>query len=338
MTHVTLKDIASEAGVSLMTVSNVINGKTARVSPRTIDRVQGIVERRGYVPNAFARSLAGKSSRVIGLLVPASDEDNLVVSPHNMAIAGALERQLRKAGYHLILRGIGSTDEVSEVVRAWDLEGAVLLGFLDEEIEELPGLGSAHVVAIDSYAVNPLTTGVRSDDVAGGRLAAEHLIAYGHRQIVFAGPPLQRTGVVRARYDGFRSALSAADIDWDESLISASTTTYDAGLGVGRRLRVEHPTATAVFATADILAVGIMEGLADAGARVPEDVSVIGFDNLDIGAYVTPKLTTIAQDITAKAVAAASMLLDSIEHGSHATVPNVLAVEVIERGSVARLG
>jgi len=335
--RVTLKDIAEEAGVSLMTVSNVMNGKSARVSPQTIERVQRIVAERGYVPNASARSLAAKTSRVIGLLVPAADDDNLLVSPHNVAIVGALERQLRKRGYHLLLRGIANPAEVSEAVRAWNLDGAILLGFLDEEIDQLAGLGTAHVVAIDSYAGNPLTTGVHSDDENGGWLAARYLLDRGHRRIVFAGPSFERPGVVRKRFDGFRRAFAESALEWDESLVVTSTTTYESGLEVGRGLRARHPGATAVFATADILAIGIMEGVAESGARIPADLSVIGFDNLDIGAFVTPKLTTIAQDITHKATVAATMLLDAIEQDGHPTEPVVLDVRVVERASVATL-
>ena len=107
--RVTLKDIAAEAGVSIMTVSNVVNGNRARVSPETIERVQRIVERRGYVPSASARSLAARSSRLIGLLVPAADEDTLTISPHTVAMLGQIERELRKRDYHLLLRGVAAS-------------------------------------------------------------------------------------------------------------------------------------------------------------------------------------------------------------------------------------
>lgn len=333
--RVTLRDIAEEAGVSLMTVSNVVNGKSARVSPQTIAKVQHILERRGYVANASARSLAAKSSNVIGMLLPASDDDNLLVSPHTVALVGALERQLRKFGYHLMLRGIANPAEVSEVVRAWSMDGVLLLGFLDEEIEALSGLGSTPVVAVDSYAANPLATGVRSDDFAGGRLAAQHLIDHGHREVVVVGPSFDRAGVVQKRLQGFREAFAASGLEWRERLIATGTTTHEAGVEVGRSLLAAHPEATAAFATADILGVGIIEGLAQSGATVPGDVSVIGFDNLDIGAYVTPKLTTIAQDIGGKAVVAASMLVAAIEQGGHPAEPVVIDVRVVERQSVA---
>lgn len=333
--RVTLKDIADEAGVSMMTVSNVVNGNRARVSPETIDRVQRIVAERGYVPSASARSLAARSSRLIGLLVPAADEDSLMISPHNVAMVGQIERELRKGGYHLLLRGIAHPAEVAEALQSWSLDGAVLLGFLDEEIDRLTAraVGKVSLLAIDSYSGNRLTTGVRSDDFTGARLAASHLLSLGHRQIVFAGPSFTDVGVVHRRFEGFRQAFADAGEQWDETLLVTATTTHASGREVGRRLRADHPTATAVFATADILATGIMEGLADTGTAVPGDVSVIGYDNLDLSAYVTPKLTTISQDIAQKAAIAVQMLLGAVERREHASAPVTLDVHLVERDS-----
>jgi LacI family transcriptional regulator len=337
--RVTLKDIAAEAGVSMMTVSNVINGNRARVSPETIARVERIVAERGYVPSASARSLAARSSRMIGLLVPAADEDSLTISPHTIAIVGQIERELRKRDYHLLLRGIAGPAEVTEALQSWSLDGAVLLGFLDEEVERLTRatVGSVRVLAIDSYAGNRLTTGVRSDDHTGARLATTHLLSLGHRRIVFAGPSFSDVGLVHQRFEGFRTAFADVHASWDPTLIETATTTHASGVEVGARLPSAHPGATAVFATADILAIGIMEGLATQGVRVPEDVSVVGFDDLDLCAYVTPKLTTVAQDIPGKAATAVRMLLTAIESGRRPKGPVTLDVHLVERRSTAQV-
>ncbi|TDD51267.1 LacI family transcriptional regulator [Kribbella antibiotica] len=333
--RVTLKDIADEAGVSIMTVSNVVNGNRARVSADTIERIQRIVADRGYVPSASARSLAAKSSRMIGLLVPAADEDSLMISPHNVAILGQIERQLRKSGYHLLLRGIAQPSEVGEALKSWSLDGAVLLNFFDEDIDRLtPGaVGNVSLLAVDSYSDNPLTTGVRSDDYTGALLAARHLLGLGHREIVFASPAITGVGVVHQRYKGFRAAFAEADLTWTERLVTIETATHTTGREVGRRIPTEHPDATAVFATADILAIGIMEGLADSGHAVPDQLSVVGFDNLDLSEYVTPKLTTVAQDIPQKAALAVERLLASIEKQEHPDSPITLDVQLIERSS-----
>jgi LacI family transcriptional regulator len=332
--RVTLKDIATAAGVSMMTVSNVVNGNHARVSPATVAKVRRIVDELGYVPSASARSLAARTSHLVGLLVPAADEDSLTLSPHNTAILGQVERSLRKSGYHLLLRGVADPAEIAEALRSWSLDGAILLGFLDEEIDRLGAteLGRAPVLAIDSYAANPLTTGVRSDDFAGARLATAHLLALGHREILFAGPSFGEAGVVAERFRGYRAAFADAGVSPSDSLIATVNTTYEDGVALGKRIPRDFPTATAVFATADILAIGIMANL-----DVPARISVVGFDNLDLSAYVTPKLTTVAQDLTAKAANAVTLLLTAIRDGARPETPVTLDVHLIERESTRPL-
>ncbi|WP_201439903.1 LacI family DNA-binding transcriptional regulator [Saccharothrix sp. 6-C] len=339
--RVTLRDIADAAGVSIMTVSNVVNDNRARVSPETIDRVRRIAAELGYVPSASARSLAARSSRLIGLLVPAAGEDSLMISPHNVAMVGQIERELRKGGYHLLLRGITDLGEVTEALRSWSLDGAILLGFLDEEVDRLTAdvVGAVRVLAIDSYSANPLTAGARSDDFTGARLAARHLLDLGHRSVVFAGPSFSSVGVVHQRFEGFRQAFADVGVEWDDRLVATvDATTHAEGLALGRRLLVDHPETTAVFATADILAIGVVEGLLSDGASVPDDVSVVGFDNLDLCEYVTPKLTTVAQDIAGKAITAVRMLLDSVETGTLATAAVTMGVRLVRRESTAPVG
>ncbi|QEO14116.1 LacI family transcriptional regulator [Agromyces intestinalis] len=328
---VTLKDIAEEAGVSVMTVSNVVNGKTARVSQATIERVRDIVVARGYVANASARSLAASRSHTIGVLVPVAEGDMLTMSPHHVAVIGGIERQLRQAGYHVLLRGITEPAEVGEAVQEWGLDGAVLLGFLDAEIDALPAHG-VPLLAVDSYSLNPRATGVRSDDFGGGLIAAQHLLEHGHRGLLFAGPAFGASGVVRRRHDGFVAAVAEVPDATAETV--AVNTTYEDGLELGRALRSRFPDVTGVFATADVLAVGIMAGLRDGGASVPEDVSVVGFDNLDLGLYVRPRLTTVAQDLGEKVAVAARMLLGEID-GEDAPDEVELPVRLEVRESVA---
>lgn len=333
---VTLKDIAAEAGVSLMTVSNVVNGNHDKVSAGTIERVRAIVDRRGYVTNASARSLAAKSSRLIGLLVPSSEHDILVLSPHNVAVFGFLERQLRDRGYHLLFRGVSEKAEVDVALRSWNLDGAVVLGFLDEEVDDFRPTEGTPILALDSYSPNPRTTGVRSDDHEGGRLAAAHLLSLGHRRIAFASPAFSDVGLVRQRFEGFLQAHADAGVAWDPADQIAVDPTWEFGVEAGRSLATSHPAVTAVFATADILAVGFLEGIRQSGRSVPGDVSVVGFDDIDVAHYVTPKLTTVRQDVAAKGSIAASMLLDEVQGGGAPGEPVVIPVELVVRESTAR--
>lgn len=335
--RVTLKDIAEEAGVSLMTVSNVVNGKRARVSEATRERILDIVRQRGYVPSASARSLAARSSRLIGLLVPAEGDGDLTISPHTVEVIGTLERELRRHDYHLMLRGIAKTSEINEALRSWNLDGAVLLGFQDRVIDRLTSrtVGSVAIVAMDSYSENPLTLGVRSDDYTGALLATRHLISLGHTRIAFAGPGFAATGVVRQRFEGYREALREAGIDWDQTLQNTVETTHGSGREFGHRLAAELPDVTAVVATADIMAIGAIEGLAESGLTVPTDVSVVGYDDTEIARYVTPKLTTVAQDLPAKASVSVRLLLDHLLRGETPDKATTLEVTLIQRATTA---
>ncbi|GAA2146972.1 LacI family DNA-binding transcriptional regulator [Glycomyces algeriensis] len=330
---VTLKDIAAEAGVSLMTVSNVVNGKQARVSAATRDRILRIVKDRGYVPSASARSLAAKSSRLVGLLVPAEGETSLTIDPHTVEVVGMLERELRRLDYHLMLRGISHRTEITEALRSWHLDGAVLLGFQDAEIDRLKAdtVGGVALVAMDSYSANPLALEVRSDDFGGAELAVRHLIGLGHRRIAFAGPGFSETGVVRERFEGYRKVLAENGIGFEPELVSRVEISHAEGAAHGRWLAAERPDVTAVFTTADLLAIGVVDGLAAAGRSVPGDVSVVGYDNADIAAYVTPKLTTVAQDLPGKAAEAVRLMMDRLAGKDRPEQATTLGVRLIER-------
>jgi LacI family transcriptional regulator len=332
---VKLADIAAEAGVSVMTVSNVMNGKSARVSQQTILRVREIADRLGYVPNFSARSLAAARSHIIAALVPVGDDNSLLVSPHTVAVIGGVERHLRHHGYHVLLRGIDQEGDIAEAIRGWSLDGAILVEFTDAEIDRIPVHG-VPLVAIDSYSANPRTIGVRSDDRKGGWLAGARLAGAGHRRVLFAGPPYEGMGVVGQRWAGFRSACIAGGIEPSEIAVATAFTRFEDGRDLGLRLRRDYPDVTAVFATADVLAIGIMAGVVEAGAAIPRDLSVIGFDNLDISAYSSPGLTTIGQDMPAKVAEASRIILDEVELGEGPRTPVSLGVTLIERGTVAR--
>ncbi|WP_210415892.1 LacI family DNA-binding transcriptional regulator [Humibacter ginsenosidimutans] len=311
--RVTLKDIADEAGVSIMTVSNSLNGKRGKVSESTIERIEQIARRRGYVPSASARSLAADSSKLIGLLVPAEANATLALSPYNVEVFGVLERELRGRGYHVLFRGVSTAEEVDIALRSWNLDGAILLGFPDRGVERVHPPANTTIVALDSYASTTDAIEVRSDDFQGGRLAAAHLLTQGHRRILFAGPDIGTTGVIHERFAGFIAAFGEADAEWDPADREEGESTYEAGIAIGRELTSRHPAITAVFATADVLAIGIIEGLREQEIAVPKDVSVVGFDNLDVDNYITPKLTSIDQDVYTKALNAAQLLLTAIE-------------------------
>lgn len=331
---VRLSDIAEAAGVSVMTVSNVMNGKRARVSDSTIRRVTEIADRLGYVPNIPARSLAAGRSHIVGALVPVGENNSLLVSPHTVAVIGGVEQHLRQRGYHVLLRGIERPGEIADAIRGWSLDGAILVEFRESDIDGIR-IDGVPLVAIDSYSANPRTIGVRTDDRAGGRLAGARLAAAGHRRVIFAGPSVEGSGVVGERWAGFREACLAAGIAEHDIEVAEVTPTFEDGRAFGARLRRDHPHATAVFATADVLAIGLLAGLEATGVAVPHDLSIVGFDDLDVSAYTSPGLTTVAQNMPAKVAEAARIILAEIEEGEGPRAPVSLGVELVERGTVA---
>ena len=333
----TLKDIAKEADVTVMTVSNVINGRYEKVSRATVERVSEIARRLNYVPSATARSLVARSSQLVGVLLPAPDDEGIALSTHNVVVIGVIERLLRNNGYHLLLRGVPDVDAASGTLRSWNLDGAIYIGFLDSQIQKMRATFDTPLVVLESYAANADFMNVRLDDRKGGYLATRHLIEKGHRRIAFAGPEKTERGVVQERYEGYRQALEEAGITPDPTITLTTDVSHAKGVEAGRQLCSEHSDITAVFATADQLAVGIMEGARAEGCSVPEDLSVVGFDNLEIATIANPKLTTITQDLSRKAHTAVELLLQSLKSKDQQPQETVLDVELIERESVKDL-
>lgn len=334
---VTLKDIAEEANVTVMTVSNVINGRSHKVSQETIQRVSEIARRMDYVPSATARSLAAKSSQLIGVLLPAPDGDGIVFSSHNVVVIGIIERLLREKGYHVLLRGVPNVDDAMGTLRSWNLDGAIYVGFLDSQIRKIRASLKTPLVVLESYASNADFLNVRLNDRKGGYLATRYLIEKGHTHIAFVGPEKPERGVVQERYEGYRQAHEEAGIRVDPTLTLVADVSHAQGVDAGRVLCSEHSEVTAVFATADQIAVGIMQGARAEGRAVPDDLSVIGFDNLEIATIAHPPLTTITQDLTQKAQAAVELLMRSIQSEDQQPQETVLDVELIVRDSVRDL-
>ncbi|WP_203667355.1 LacI family DNA-binding transcriptional regulator [Cellulomonas pakistanensis] len=313
MDTVTLKDVARAVGVSVMTVSNVVNGRLDRVSPATAARVEAAVADLGYVPSAAARTLVARRSGLVGLLLPGrADAASLLGSPHDVAVTGALEAALRRHDHHLMLRGVTTAADVRDSVRRWGLDGVVLMGFTDAAVAGLDLPTTLPAVLVDAGGpAGPTQARVGSDDLGGGRLAGKHLTGLGHRRLVLCGPADGTSGVVEARLAGFRAAASAAGLPASAVRVLDARTTYGDGVALGSRLAadVRAGAVTAVLATADVLAAGVVRGLTDAGVRVPDDVSVLGYDDAELARQVTPRLSTVGQDTGGKGRLAAELLL-----------------------------
>lgn len=334
----TIDDIARAAHVSNTTVSNVINGKTKRVSQDTIDRINDIIRETGYVPNMSARALATRNSKVVTLISHLDPEKSgdFLDDPFLTHFISAVENTLRESGYYLMLRTISGSDDLLKFLSNWNVDGLFLTGLFEDEdlYATLSGLDKP-IVLSDSYLSDyGKMVNVGLQDEEGGLLATRYLIAAGHRRIIFAGPPMHRGGVVEKRLEGYKTALAEADIDFDPTLVYESEFRTRDTIALGEWI-AKRADVTAVFATADILAAGIMSGLRQSGKRVPDDISIIGFDDLDWCRLTSPMLTTVHQNTHRKGQLAADLMVSLLE-GGHVIERNItLPVHLVERESVS---
>ena len=335
-----LKTIAKMAGVSTVTVSNVMNGKHNRASKETIERVERIIRETNYRPSATARSLTMKRSRIICVVIPNLQADEpFSVSPYNAQILGFLDRYIRSQGYYMMLRCVVQSFEVLPDLATWNIDGAFLLGVVVEDALKLREKLNIPAIFIDTYAEGGALATVSIDDRRGGYLAAKHLLDKGHRRIAFVSPSTAFPGVMQERYRGFCDAFRDRGLEFEpEHCIEIGNTLYEQGIEAGKRIAASKARYTAVAAMADVLALGVMEGLRLGERRVPEDVSVIGFDDLPECRYSHPRLTSISQRLEEKAQCAGEYLFSMLRDGAAAvTGDRKVNVELVERDSVIML-
>lgn len=337
----TLKDIAEKAGVSMMTVSNVINGKHQRVSAQTIEKVNAIIKEYGYVPNLNARSLMSKSSNIIGIIISWDDtdtEENHMENPYVSTMIGTIERELRINGYYTLVRSVFSQTDLTVLLKNWNVDGIIFL-YPNCDKYLVPFLESAPcpVAIFDSSIDYPGLINIRSNDEMGLYLSTKYMINHGHKQIAFIAD-YTSSPVLTKRFLGYQRALKECGIAYRQENVLLYPPSYEGGIEAGRRLAMSNMDVTAAVTTADICAIGIMEGARLGGYRIPVDLSIIGYDDLSLCRYTSPKLTSVSQHITEKAVLATRLLLEKIKTGKLSGPATIETdVEIIDRQSVVSL-
>ena len=338
METITIKDIARLAGVGVSTVSRALNNHPD-INAETRNRVMEIVEQYGFVPNGSARSLKISESRTIAVLVKG------MTNPFFMKMIGIMENQIHERHYSMELRHVDErTDGVDvalELVKEKKLSGIIFLGGLaTNNPEKLERLGIPFVLSTVSTGEEEEKgySSVCVDDVAESYKMVQYLIEKGHRKIALMGTPECDTSIGELRMQGYLAALKDNNIESDESLIwhadgDADTYSMKNGYNIMKKVLKEKRDFSAVFAISDTLAMGAMRALREAGRRVPEDVSVAGFDGIDMGLYCVPSITTIAQPFEEMAKKTTNILFDDIDNKlSHHKV--VLDADLKERESV----
>ncbi len=340
----TIQDVARLAGVSVSSVSNVLNEKRDRLRPETFDKVLAAIEKLDYRPSRAARQLKTGRTSMIGLLVSST------ANPFMGQIAAAIEAYAQQRyGYRVLLCNT-QRDRRQEASMFQDLVdfgvgAAILISSLADErhVEDAVRRGLA-VVSYDRGG-NPDSSvpidHVQPDNIEAGRLAAAHLIQHGHRHLAFA-MPAGMTISRQAKIDGFRMAAANAQVPVRTEVIEGrSITMYgDSELGkvgfeLGQKIGRSASAPTGIVVVNDMMAFGLMAGLRDAGKRTPEDVSVIGMDDFAISHYIWPALTSVAMPIDDMVRTMVDCAIARLSDPSAAASELVFTPTLIERQSVA---
>ncbi|MFC1412684.1 LacI family DNA-binding transcriptional regulator [Streptacidiphilus sp. N1-12] len=328
-----IKDVARQAGVSVGTVSNVIN-KPDLVSEETRLRVRAVIERLGYVRSESARQLRAGHSRIVALLV--LDMGN----PFFVDVARGAERTVREAGLGvMVCNSAQSTAEESDYLELFAEQRVrgVLITPADAAGDNLDALRRNGIpyVLVDRAAPTPDMCSVAVDDVAGGALAAQHLISAGHRSFAYvAGPPGLKQ--IRDRRDGALAALHRAGLP-PESMLEIYGERLDvaAGRDAGARLLGLNPRPAAVFCANDLLALGVLQTMYAAGVHVPGELALVGYDDIEFAAAAAVPLTSVRQPAQAMGRLAAELLLQEtgVDAESHQHQQVILQPELVVRSS-----
>lgn len=290
---VTIYDVAREAGVSMATVSRVVNGNP-NVKPSTRKKVLAAIEQLGYRPNAVARGLASKRTTTVGVVIPD------IASPFFAELARGIDDIASMYKYNIIL-----CDSDERIERELHLTNTLLEKQVDGIIFMGREITENHMQVFTTAAVPIVLAGTKdptgqlpSVDIShyeAGYDATKHLIEKGHKRIAMVTGPLIDPLTGMRRFEGYKKAMEEAGLSFKDSYVYNGNFRYESGLEAVDQFMslVERPTA--IFAASDEMAVGVIHGIQDRGLRVPEDVEVIGFDNIRLAEMVRPRLTTVVQ-------------------------------------------
>ena len=327
----TIREVAALAGVSHQTVSRVINGNE-RVSPETRERVEAVIARLGYEPNAIARFMAHGRTHTFACLSP-----NLTDYTFACIIESA-ESEARQNGYFLLTASAPTVDDFNLLVRQLVIsrrtEGLLVINpYADERYLHLPE--EFPVVFLGANAQDETIDSISLDDEVSGALAVQHLVDLGHSRVAMLTGPM-REDCSQDRQRGYLAVLGQAGIHQPEpGWIKQGDWTATSGYLAMKAWLEEGLNFTALFAQNDRMAVGAMRALREAGKSVPEDMSIIGFDDMPLASYFDPPLTTMSQDLYAIGCQAARRLIQAVEHPGLAPQHQRMPAELVIRASTA---
>ncbi|KUM43144.1 LacI family DNA-binding transcriptional regulator [Pseudomonas sp. EpS/L25] len=326
----TIKDVAARAGISYTTVSHVVNN-TRPVSPGVREKVEAAIAELGYVPSGVARSLRNQATGTFGVLVPNA------VNPYFAELARGIEDHCERQGYSVIL--CNSDDDADKqlrylrVLRERRIDGLVV-ATVDGDPRFAKALAGLRIplVLVDRPLEGVQAGHIRVDHHQGGLLATRHLLELGHRRIACLGGPAD-SPVASERVAGYQQALAEAGVA--PGMIRRCAFTAAAGHAEARALLAQPGAVTAIFAGNDTIALGVLRAAAERGLPVPAQLSVVGFDDIELSRYLYPALTTIGQSIRDLGEQAAQLLLARREAVGSPSTHDIAVPRLVLRESTA---
>lgn len=332
---VTLKDIADKAGVNKSTVSRALSGKGI-ISEDKRAEISRIAEELGYVPNASAKILAGEKAKTIGIILPEIDCN------YYASVAGTIENRLKEMGYSLIIGQTGFEFENElhylELFVRKNLDGIIFDLYNHNkflmEFKRIKKSLNVPIVFIECPTTLTDYDVINIDNYHGVDLAVEHLKSLGHKRIGFISEYLSSP----VRLPAFTASLEKHGLPVDQTLIKIGKERLEEGGYLRmRELLTTNPTVTAVFASYDTMAQGAMKAIMEHGLRIPEDISIVGFDNIRESAYFSTPLTTVAPPVTEMGGMAVNILMDKTKNDASNLIQHVsLKPRLVIRNSTAK--
>ncbi|MCG8485508.1 MAG: LacI family transcriptional regulator [Clostridia bacterium] len=331
MKATTIKDVAEKAGVSIATVSRVINN-SKQVSQQVRERVLKVIDEMEFKPNPVARSLVMKKSRLIGVVVPE------ISSYFFGEIMNGIEEIIRTHSYDILV--CNSRGKHEQEIRYLDLftgkqvEGIIFMSWkLENEVVDHIKEMDIPVIMINRNTSKLTVPSVSIDNYKAAYELTKYLLQKGHREIALIRNSIDVDAFGLEQYKGYKQALKDYDIDVDKNLVKYGDFSLDNSYNIVRGFVAANNMPTAIFATSDIMAIGAINALKDNGLSVPEDVSVVGFNDIRLASIYRPRLTVIHQPLFNIGTVAAKMIIDHIKGSESEDNIVILPHSLIERES-----
>jgi DNA-binding LacI/PurR family transcriptional regulator len=332
---VTIYDVAKKAGVSISTASKALNDRKD-VGEETKQRIREIAKELNYEPSHFARALAMRKTENIGVITVRYYGTPVLANPFYSKIIEGIEEQLISNNLNLLTNVLRREQvdslEIPKMVKEKNVDGLILLGYMPEEFVSMVADRGLPVVAVDNRVKGNLISTIVTDDVNGAREATAYLLKTGHKRVGYLSGPSQRMSF-KKREEGFRLAFKDAGMQVDERLVVFNEP-EEAGISWIKKIISYPEKPDAIFACNDITAILCINLLKENGIKVPDDMSVIGFDNIDLTEHFIPSVSTVDIDKEKMGMKAVELLLDRIQKRTGETERITFPVRLIIRDSV----